>query len=79
MNCDFKCIDETFCVWCENHAVDHVWKIPSHAHSRGKKIGINLSFNEKFPESARAWELCDKTLICLPCFIYGLVLKEENA
>lgn len=47
-------------------------------HSREKKC-INLGFNEKFPESARAWELCDKTLVCLSCFIYWLVLKEENA
>lgn len=47
-------------------------------HMRKKEININLSFNEKLPESAGTRELCDKSLICLPCFIYGLVLKEEE-
>lgn len=47
-------------------------------HTRKKEININLSFNEKLPESAGTRELCDKSLICLPCFIYGLVLKEEE-
>lgn len=62
---------------CENHIVDHVRK-KSQPCTRGNKKIINLSFNEKLPESARTWELCDKSLICLPCFIYGLVLKEEE-
>lgn len=48
-------------------------------HTEEKEKNINLGFNEKFPESARTWELRDKALICLPCFIYGLVLKKENA
>lgn len=47
-------------------------------HTQEKK-SINLSFNEKLPEPARAWELCDKALVRLPRFIYGLVLEEENA
>lgn len=42
-----------------------------------KGMSINLSFNEKFPESARTWELGDQSLICLPCFIYWLVLKRR--
>lgn len=46
-------------------------------HTR-KKRNINLSFNEKLPESAGTWELCDKSLICLPRFIYWLILKEEE-
>lgn len=69
--------EETFCL-CENHIVDHVQKVPSHAYLIKEK-SINLSFNEQFPESARTWELRDKSLICLPCFIYGLVLRKENA
>lgn len=63
---------------CENHIVDHVRKT-SQPCIRGKKeIYINLSFNEKLPESAGTWELCDKSLICLSRFIYGLVLKGEE-
>lgn len=49
-----------------------------HAKEKEKK-SINLSFNEKFPEPPRTWELRHKSFIGLPCFIYGLVLKEENA
>lgn len=48
-------------------------KIPA-MHTIEKERNIDLSFNEKLPESARTWELCDKSLVCLPCFIYGLVL-----
>lgn len=48
MNCDFKRVDETSCVWCENHAVDHVWKIPSHAHSREKKKVLTSASMKSF-------------------------------
>lgn len=63
---------------CENHIVDRVRKTYQPCIREKKERNINLSFNEKLPESARTWELCDKSLICLPCFIYGLVLKEEE-
>lgn len=68
-NCDFKRH-----LLCENHVVDHVKKKIPAMHTIEKERNIDLSFNEKLPESARTWELCDKSLICLPCFIYGLVL-----
>lgn len=68
---DICCVKITF--------VDHVRKT-SQPCIRGKKkeIYINLSFNEKLPESAGTWELCDKSLVCLSRFIYGLVLKGEE-